>query len=176
MPTCQKKFEHPKRKNKGRRKNTIKQTKIVKEVHTGRNRWKATGKVQNPGNGLFSLPYISHNVHYTKIMLSKNKVSSLIHFEFRNLIFQMALIWFNLIVPTASSPLQLRWKYQIGALLQYNLIHPTAVYQNTRRWLRNRYVLLFYSLLRCRTAQRLPRSLQSTVPPILPDNLNLPES
>lgn len=107
MPTCQKKFEHPKRKNKGRRKNTIKQTKIVKEVHTGRNRWKATGKVQNPGNGLFSLPYISHNVHYTKIMLSKNKVSSLIHFEFRNLIFQMALIWFHLIVPTASSPLQL---------------------------------------------------------------------
>lgn len=95
MPTCQKKFEHPKRKNKGRRKNTIKQTKIVKEVHTGRNRWKATGKVQNPGNGLFSLPYISHNVHYTKIMLSKNKVSSLVHFEFRNLIFQMALIWFH---------------------------------------------------------------------------------
>lgn len=48
---------------------------------------KKARKDRNPGKQAFSLPYISHNVHYTKSALSKNKVSSLADCEFRNLIF-----------------------------------------------------------------------------------------
>lgn len=33
----------------------------------------AAGKARNPEKRAFSLPYISHNVHYTKLMQSKNQ-------------------------------------------------------------------------------------------------------
>lgn len=33
----------------------------------------AAGKARNPEKRAFSLPYISHNVHYTKLMSLKNR-------------------------------------------------------------------------------------------------------
>lgn len=81
---------------------------------------KKARKDRNPGKQAFSLPYISHNVHYTKMALSKKIRSPLSQIVSSETLSFRYYSWIafdpNLILPTVSSLLQMLWKCQTDTL------------------------------------------------------------
>ena len=140
---------------------------------------------ENPEKCHFSLPYISHNVHYTKCLLSKNRASSLAFARFGDSVFSfvsldrtdkilLLLPLFRRVLSTRQNFQRLAsWLSQPSTNLSFR-IPAAAVFRNTGKSLRSKHAPPFCSPLHCRTAPRRIRWSQSTVPPERPDNLRLP--
>lgn len=112
----------------------------------------------------FSLPYISHNVHYTKYRQSKKQVSSLFHFRVRRPVCE-CIVWNRIVLPVHL------FLFNSGKVRP--AVQTAAVCQSIHRSPYNKCVPLFYSLLRCRTVLHRLHLLQSTVLPIQPDSSHL---
>ena len=120
------------------------------------------GQIQE--NRDFSLPYISHNVHYTKYMQSKKQVSSLFHFRVRRPVCE-CIVWNGIVLPVHL------FLFNSGKVRP--AVQTAAVCQSIHRLPHNKCVPLFYSLLRCRTVLHRLHLLLSTVLPIQPDSSRL---
>lgn len=125
---------------------------------------KKARKDRNPGKQAFSLPYISHNVHYTKCTQSKKQVSSLFHFQVRRPVCE-CIVWNRIVLPVHL------FLFNSGKVRP--AVQTAAVCQSIHRSPHNKCVPLFYSLLRCRIVLHRLHSLQSTVLPIQPDSSRL---
>ncbi len=129
-----------------------------------------TPKAENPEKRLFSLPYISHNVHYTKRHIIKKRTPS------RSLHRCGGPVESFCGSRNSGPPLHALWFSDAAAACSSNRLTSAAVgrFQNTGRSPRSRFSPPFCILLRCQTVPRLLRWSQSTVPPVLPDNLHPP--
>ena len=142
----------------------------------------AAGKARNPKKRAFSLPYISHNLHYTKYYKIKNRgpllLRSVIGAGFGSLC--CSFISFRLgrvdRLPGRHRKIQLDKTAFMRASIasDFTAVYPAAVFRSTRRSLHSKRAPLSYSLLRCQTVQRPLRWSQSTVLPEPPDSLHLP--
>lgn len=138
---------------------------------------------QNPEKSHFSLPHISHNVHYTKFMLLKNKVSSLASARFGDSIFMSGrmnctnkiLLLLPLLVSQRQKFSAADWSAPSRSLKILSFRFPAAaVFRNNGRLLHSRPAPLFCSPLHFRTEPHQIHWSQSTVPPERPDSLHLP--
>lgn len=142
----------------------------------------AAGKARNPEKRAFSLPYISHNLHYTKYYKIKNRdpllLRSVIGAGFGSLC--CSFISFRLgrvhRLPSRHRkiPLDKTAFMRASIASDFTAVYPAAVFRSTRRSLHSKRAPLSYSLLRCQTVQCPLRWSQSTVLPEPPDSLHLP--
>ena len=151
---------------------TIKTEKCASNTEYSKNGRSGSGpdrrprKAQNLEKRLFSLPYISHNVHYTKSHIIKNRTPFPVFAPLRRSYNEFSGGGLS------SAPLYALWFSDAAAgCFSVRLTAAAADrFQNTGRLPRNRSSLPFCTLLRCQTVPRLPRWSQSTALPALPDS------
>lgn len=143
---------------------TMKNCKKPIKQHRGQRKVHRLPKKPNLRKEAFSLPCISHNVHYAKYMQSKKQVSSLFHFRVRRPVCE-CIVWNGIVLPVHL------FLFNSGKVRP--AVQTAAVCQSIHRLPHNKCVPLFYSLLRCRTVLHRLHSLQSTVLPIQPDSSRL---
>lgn len=120
-------------------------------------------KSQNLEKRAFSLPSVSHNVHYTKLCIKKTGASPRTDFCAPEAPMIRVVIFFRCI------------KHLFPVFGKITDPRPAAAWcQNMHRWPRSKYAQFVCSPVRCQSVPHHPHWSQSIVPPARPDSLHLP--